>query len=59
MAHARAHLPSLPLRPVCLTPAACLQVYSPVVATFTLKTREPPSKWVLASAALLLQDELA
>ena len=34
-------------------------VYSPVVSTFTLKTKEPPSKWVLASAALLLQDEAA
>lgn len=35
------------------------QVYSPLVSTFTLKTNEPPSKWVLASAALLLQDEQA
>ncbi|EFN60095.1 hypothetical protein CHLNCDRAFT_133411 [Chlorella variabilis] len=34
-------------------------VYSPLVSTFTLKTREPPSKWVLASTTLLLQDELA
>ena len=34
-------------------------VYSPLVSTFTLRTRDPPSKWVLASTALLLQDELA
>ena len=32
-------------------------VYSPGVATFTLRTADPPHKWVLASAALLLQDE--
>lgn len=36
-----------------------IQVYSPLVAQVTLKTREPPSKWVLASVALLLQDEFA
>jgi dynein heavy chain len=34
-------------------------VYSPCVSTFTLRCAEEPSKWVLASAALLLQDELA
>ncbi|KAI3429649.1 hypothetical protein D9Q98_005734 [Chlorella vulgaris] len=34
-------------------------VYSPLVSTFTLKTLEPASKWVLASTALLLQDDLA
>ncbi|CAD7704939.1 unnamed protein product [Ostreobium quekettii] len=34
-------------------------VYSPIVSMFTLKTNEPPHKWVLASAAVLLQDELA
>jgi hypothetical protein len=48
---------SIPLPPL-LSPTA-LQVYSAIVSTFTLKTREPPSKWVLASTALLLQDELA
>jgi dynein heavy chain len=36
-----------------------LQVYSPLVSTFTLKTLEPASKWVLASTALLLQYDLA
>lgn len=36
-----------------------VQVYSPLIAQFTLRTREPPSKWVLASVALLLQDETA
>ena len=40
-------------------PFPLLQVYSAIVSTFTLKTRDPPSKWVLASTALLLQDELA
>lgn len=39
--------------------AVPLQVYSPLVSTFTLKTLEPASKWVLASTALLLQDDLA
>lgn len=42
-------------------PAAPLQranVYSPIVSVFTLKTKEEPSKWTLASTALLLQDEL-
>lgn len=34
-------------------------VYSPIVSTFTLKTNEEPHKWVLASVAILLQDELA
>ncbi len=34
-------------------------VYAPVVSTFTLHTAEPPHKWVLASVALLLQDDLA
>lgn len=34
-------------------------VYCPIVSMFTLKTIEPPSKWVLASVAILLQDELA
>lgn len=34
-------------------------VYSPIVSTFTLKTQDPPSKWILASVAILLQDELA
>ncbi|KAK9817742.1 hypothetical protein WJX72_001478 [[Myrmecia] bisecta] len=34
-------------------------VYSPIVSNFTLKTEDPPHKWVLASVAVLLQDELA
>ncbi len=34
-------------------------VYSAIVSKFTLRTNEPPSKWVLASVALLLQDELS
>ncbi|MEW5298846.1 MAG: hypothetical protein WDW36_001923 [Sanguina aurantia] len=34
-------------------------VYSPVVSNMTLRTNEPTSKWVLASVALLLQDDLA
>lgn len=34
-------------------------VYSAIVSMFTLKTAHPVSKWVLASVALLLQDELA
>ena len=34
-------------------------VYCPLVSTFTLRSTEPASKWVLASVALLLQDELA
>ncbi len=33
-------------------------VYSPVVSSFTLKTADPPHKWILASVACLLQDEL-
>ena len=33
-------------------------VYSPIVSTFTLRTKEPAYKWTLASVALLLQDEL-
>jgi dynein heavy chain, axonemal len=34
-------------------------VYCPIVSMFTLKTNDAPSKWVLASVAILLQDELA
>lgn len=34
-------------------------VYSPCVSNFTLKTAEEAHKWVLASVALLLQDDLA
>ena len=34
-------------------------VYSPIVSSFTMKTDEPSHKWVLASVAVLLQDELA
>ncbi len=34
-------------------------VYSPIVSNFTLMTQEAPTKWVLASVALLLQDDLA
>jgi dynein heavy chain len=34
-------------------------VYSPIVSNFTMKTDEPSHKWVLASVAVLLQDELA
>lgn len=34
-------------------------VYSAIVSMFTLRSNEPPHKWVLASAALLLQDDLA
>ena len=34
-------------------------VYSPIVSTFTLKSAHAVSKWVLASVAILLQDELA
>lgn len=34
-------------------------VYSPIVSQFTMKTDEPSYKWVLASVAVLLQDELA
>ena len=33
-------------------------VYSAQVSNFTLKTKENPQKWTLASCALLLQDEL-
>jgi dynein heavy chain len=33
--------------------------YSPLAGVFTLRTNAPPSKWVLASVALLMQDELA
>lgn len=34
-------------------------VYSSIVSTFALRTAEPPAKWTLRSAALLLQDETA
>lgn len=34
-------------------------VYSPLVSSFPLPTAEPPAKWTLRSAALLLQDESA
>eukprot|EP00884_Botryococcus_braunii_P010094 jgi/Botrbrau1/19086/Bobra.0077s0003.2 len=34
-------------------------VYSPMVSVFTLRSAESPQKWVLASVALLLQDETA
>ena len=34
-------------------------VYSPAVSNFTLRTAEPAQKWVLASVAILLQDDLA
>jgi dynein heavy chain len=34
-------------------------VYSPAVSAFTLRSAELPHKWVLASVALLLQDDLA
>ena len=34
-------------------------VYSPIVSMFTLKTEDPAHKWVLASVAVLLQDELS
>jgi dynein heavy chain, axonemal len=34
-------------------------VYSPMVSTFTLRSVQAVSKWVLASVAILLQDELA
>eukprot|EP00879_Flechtneria_rotunda_P021343 GHRR01022494.1.p1 GENE.GHRR01022494.1~~GHRR01022494.1.p1 ORF type:complete len:925 (+),score=321.59 GHRR01022494.1:1101-3875(+) len=34
-------------------------VYSPAVSSFTLRTADAPHKWVLASVALLLQDDLA
>ena len=34
-------------------------VYSPMVSTFTLRTKEAPHKWVLGSVALLLQDDLS
>lgn len=34
-------------------------VYSPAAAQFTLRTTDPPAKWTLRSAALLLQDETA
>jgi dynein heavy chain len=34
-------------------------VYSPAVSTFTLRCAEDPAKWVLASVALLLQDDLS
>jgi dynein heavy chain len=33
-------------------------VYSAAVSNFTLKTSEPAHKWVLASVAILLQDDL-
>lgn len=33
-------------------------VYAPAVSTFTLRTAEPPAKWVLASVAVLLEDDL-
>ena len=34
-------------------------VYSAQVSVFTLKTKDPNTKWTLASVAMLLQDELA
>merc|ERR1719231_1677109 len=34
-------------------------VYSAQVSTFTMKTKDSPVKWTLASVALLMQDELA
>lgn len=34
-------------------------VYSPITSMFTLKSNVPVSKWVLASVAILLQDDLA
>ncbi|GAB4813657.1 hypothetical protein N2152v2_000703 [Parachlorella kessleri] len=34
-------------------------VYSPLISVFTLRTKEPASKWTLASVALLMQDELS
>lgn len=34
-------------------------VYSPIVSTFTLRTKDAPSKWTLASVSLLMQDELS
>ncbi len=34
-------------------------VYSALVSIFMLRTTDPPHKWVLASVALLLQDDLA
>lgn len=34
-------------------------VYSPITSMFTLKSNVPTSKWVLASVAILLQDDLA
>lgn len=34
-------------------------VYSALVSHFALRTAEPPAKWTLRSAALLLQDETA
>ena len=34
-------------------------VYSAQVSVFTLKTKDPNTKWTLASVALLLQDDLA
>lgn len=33
-------------------------VYSPLCSMFTLRTKEEAHKWVLASVALLLQDDL-
>lgn len=33
--------------------------YAPLVSVFTLRTNEAPSKWVLASVCLLMQDDLA
>ena len=34
-------------------------VYSPMVSTFTLRTKEASYKWILGSVALLLQDDLS
>ncbi len=41
------------------TNAQRANVYSPLVSVFTLRCKEDASKWVLASVALLLQDELS
>jgi dynein heavy chain len=40
------------------TNAQRANVYAPAVSTFTLRTAEPAAKWVLASVAVLLQDDL-
>lgn len=34
-------------------------VYSALVSMFALRTQDPAHKWVLASVAVLLQDDLA